>query len=121
MVRKKLADEEKLCRVVSVKLTPPDHAAWVAKVEASGLTSSEFFRKAVLTNRTKVTAAPTVDRDRLRLLSLHASLAATSETLIEAAVLDRDRRKVSSSDYMDLLRGLSGLLGVFREEVRRAG
>lgn len=121
MVRKKLAVEEKLSRVVSVKLTPPDHATWLAKVDASGLTSSEFFRKAVLTNRTQVNPVPKVDRSRLQLLSLYTGLAGSCEYLLSRAVLDRDRGLLTGTEYMALLGGLSSLLGAFREEVKRAG
>ncbi len=59
---------EQLEKVVSLRLTPTDHALWLSKVEASGQTRSEFFRSCVLGNKTEVTAKTKASADKLRLI-----------------------------------------------------
>lgn len=56
-----------LAKAISFRLSSEDYATWQEKVQASGLSASEFFRDAVLTNRTQVVAraAPSRDYDRL--------------------------------------------------------
>ena len=50
--------ELNLTTVRHFRLTPADAALWDKKVLASGMTSSAFFRRAVIENRTKVIAPP---------------------------------------------------------------
>ena len=57
-------------RTVSFRLTLPDHAAYLAKASAAGLKPSEFFRDAVLTNRTQVVARVQPSSDKRRLIYL---------------------------------------------------
>lgn len=66
---------DKLTRVVGLRLTEEDHAAFVAKVAASGMSQSEFLREAVLTNRTTVVARPlrTAFRERMLFLASKTS------------------------------------------------
>jgi len=59
---------EQLEKVVSLRLTPTDHALWLSKVEASGQTRSEFFRSCVLGNKTEVIAKTKASADKLRLI-----------------------------------------------------
>lgn len=59
-----------LAKPVSFRLAADDYAAWQEKVQASGLSASEFFREAVLANRTHVVARPKPSRDYDRLLYL---------------------------------------------------
>ena len=121
MARTKLSDDSKLCRVVSVKLTPPDHDQWIAKVNASGLSASEFFREGVLNNRTTIVQAPTVDVNHVRFLSIYVGLSSASEALIAQAINDRDQGRLGNKEYMGLLANLSGILGAFREGLKNAG
>lgn len=67
---RKPADGQKLTRPVSFRLTDADHAAYLAKVEASGLKPSEFFRECVLQNRTQVVARVPTSSDKRRMLFL---------------------------------------------------
>lgn len=57
-----------LGKAVSFRLPPGELATWQAKVEASGLTASEFFREAVVANRTQVVARARPSADQRRLL-----------------------------------------------------
>ena len=70
MTSKTKGEAEKLTRPVSFRLTAADHAAYLAKVEASGLKPSEFFRECVLQNRTQIVARPKASPERGRLLYL---------------------------------------------------
>lgn len=59
---------EQLEKVVSLRLTASDHELWLAKVNASGQTRSEFFRSCVLGNKTEVITKTKASVDKLRLI-----------------------------------------------------
>jgi hypothetical protein len=61
-------NDEALTKRVAFRLTPSDYAAYKAKFADSGLTASEFFREAVLTNRTEIVARPVVPDDGRKIL-----------------------------------------------------
>lgn len=75
LTRARLSDDQRveydakvgLTKVVSLRLADDDHAAYMAKVKASGMGRSAFFRECVLGNKTQVVARlkPSVDKDRL--------------------------------------------------------
>lgn len=71
MARPKKEAVEKLTEPVSFRLAKPDHAAFVAKVQASGMKESAFLRECVLGNKTQVVAKarPNVDTGRLLYLA----------------------------------------------------
>ncbi|RYG58117.1 MAG: plasmid mobilization relaxosome protein MobC, partial [Alphaproteobacteria bacterium] len=54
----------------SFRLTAADHAAYLAKVEASGLKPSVFFRDAVVQNKTQIVARVKSSPERGRLVYL---------------------------------------------------
>ena len=53
---------------IAFRLPEADRAAWLAKVQASGMTQSEFFREVVLTNRTAIQPRAVKSRDFERLI-----------------------------------------------------
>lgn len=57
-----------LTRRITYRVSEEDYATYLAKVNEAGMTASEFFRVAVLTNRTSVVARPKASIDRQRLL-----------------------------------------------------
>ena len=59
-----------LSKPVSFRLSEPDFLAYQEKVRASGLSASDFFRDAVLTNRTQIVARPKASGDKRRALYL---------------------------------------------------
>ncbi len=59
-----------LSKPVSFRLSEPDFLAYQEKVRASGLSASDFFRDAVLTNRTQIVARPKATADKHRALYL---------------------------------------------------
>lgn len=84
-----------LPRVVSLRLTQSEFAQLESKRSAAGFSRSEFFRQAVITNRTKVVERPrpTVDYRRLVFLFSKASnnlnqLAHRANSAHQAGLLD---------------------------------
>lgn len=65
-------DRPLLNRSVAFRLTDADHAAFLAKVKASGRKPSDFFRDCVLTNRTQIIARTPPSKDKKRLLFLYS-------------------------------------------------
>lgn len=69
MVRPRL-HAQGMSKPLSFRLAPPDRQVFDAKVKASGLTKSEFFRECVLTNATQVQARPALSAES-KLLAYH--------------------------------------------------
>ena len=68
MPRAKSNGGVRLGEPIAFRLSEADRAVYLENVAASGLTRSEFFRQAVLTNRTQGIARPKASDDRKRLL-----------------------------------------------------
>lgn len=102
-----------LAKPVSFRLTEADHAAYLAKVRSSGLTPSEFFRDAVLTNRTQVVA---VDREvRRQILFLVAKASNNLNQLAHRVHTDHVAGKVGEATYLSVLGELEALAAELRE------
>ncbi len=52
-----LKEKAPLAKPLAFRLTEEDHAVWVRKVAQSGLSASEFFRRAVIQNQSTVSPA----------------------------------------------------------------
>lgn len=109
MARPKKDDADLLSKTVSVALTEVDYAAWLGKVQASGLTKSAFFRDCVLTNRTQVVARPTASVDKTRLLYMANKAGNNINQLAHRANSDHQAGKVSEATYSALLFELQAL------------
>lgn len=109
MGRPKKDDSELLSKTVSVALTEADHAAWLAKVKASGLTRSEFFRDCVLTNRTHVVARPVASPDKIRLLFLANKASNNVNQVAHRANSDHQAGLISEATYSSILFELQAL------------
>jgi hypothetical protein len=66
--RRAMAAETQLAKRVGFRLTDAEHRAYLAKVESSGMSASEFFRDCVLTNRTRIVARQPLSNDKKRVL-----------------------------------------------------
>jgi hypothetical protein len=66
--RRPVAADTHLAKRVGFRLTDAEHRAYLQKVEASGMSASEFFRECVLTNRTRIMARQPVSSDRKRVM-----------------------------------------------------
>lgn len=109
MARPVKNEADRLTRTVSLALTEADHAAWLAKVKASGLTRSEFFRGCVLTNRTQVVARPKASADKTRLLYLASKASNNINQLAHRANADALAGVINESTYQSILYELQAL------------
>lgn len=98
-----------LAKSVSFRLPPAELAAWQAKVEASGLTASEFFRDLVLTNRTQVVARARPSADQTRLLYLVNKASNNLNQLAHRANADHQAGKITEATYSGILAELAAI------------
>ncbi|KWE97892.1 plasmid mobilization protein [Burkholderia ubonensis] len=99
---KKKGDEE-LGKTISCRLTPSQTQVYMAKVRASGLTSSEFLREAVIGNRTTIVAKPKASIDRKRVLFVFNKTSNNLNQLAHRANADHVSGKLSEASYLKLL------------------
>jgi hypothetical protein len=57
-----------LTKRITYRVSEEDYATYLAKVAEARMSASEFFREAVLKNRTSIVARPSLSIDRQRLL-----------------------------------------------------
>ena len=117
---RKPADGQKLTRPVSFRLTDADHAAYLAKVEASGLKPSEFFRECVLQNRTQVVARVPTSSDKRRLLYLFNKASNNINQLAHRANADHLAGVISEDTYTRILADLHGLAHYMKAALKDA-
>ena len=117
---RKPADGQKLTRPVSFRLTDADHAAYLAKVEASGLKPSEFFRECVLQNRTQVVARVPTSSDKRRLIYLFNKASNNINQLAHRANADHLAGVISEATYTRILAQLEMLARYMKSAVKDA-
>ncbi len=73
MARPTKEESEKLSMRVAFRVTPETHKAYLEKIRASGVSSSDFFRDHIMTNSTELIVQAPLSSDgksALRILSL---------------------------------------------------
>jgi len=103
MARPKKEKAEKLTEPVSFRLAKADHAAFVAKVEASGMKESAFLRDCVLNNKTQIVAKAKTSVDVTRLLYLCNKVSNNVNQLAHRVNTDHLAGKVNEATYESLL------------------
>jgi len=103
MPRRKSNDGAGLGKPIAFRLSEADRAAYLEKVARSGLTQSEFFRQAVLTNRTQVIARPVSSADRRRLLYIFNKTSNNLNQIAYRANSKHVRGQLSEATYEELL------------------
>jgi hypothetical protein len=103
MPRKKSSDGAGLGKPIAFRLSEADRAAYLEKVTRSGLTQSEFFRQAVLTNRTQVIARPSASPERRRLLYIFNQASNNLNRIAHRANSDHASGNLSEATYEQLL------------------
>jgi hypothetical protein len=88
---------------IAFRLPEPERVAWLAKVQASGMTPSEFFREVVLTNRTTVLARAPKDRNLERLIYHFNKAGNNLNQLTHRVHGDHLAGKTSQATYESLL------------------
>lgn len=117
MARPKKDEADRLTRTVSVALTETDYVAWLAKVQTSGLTRSEFFRECVLANRTQVVARLKASDDKTRLLYLANKASNNINQIAHRANADNLAGLASESTYRAILGELQALNQLLKASV----
>lgn len=84
---------------IAFRLPDQEREAWLAKVHASGLTQSEFFRRAVINNSTVVQAETQVSADVRRLVYLFQKAGNNINQLAHRAHGDRLAGKLNQATY----------------------
>lgn len=107
-------------RTVSFRLTLPDHAAYLAKASAAGVKPSEFFRDAVLTNRTQVVARVQPSSDKRRLIYLFNKASNNLNQLAHTANAAELAGTVTPATYVGILAELQTLADVMKKAIRDA-
>ena len=103
MPRKKSNDGAGLGKPIAFRLSEVDRAAYLEKVTRSGLTQSEFFRQAVLTNRTQVIARPSASPERRRLLYIFNQASNNLNQIAHRANADHVSGNLSEATYEQVL------------------
>ncbi len=92
-----------LGKPIAFRLSEADREAYLAKVAASGLTQSEFFRQAVLMNRTQVVARPKASVDRKRLLYIVSKTSNNLNQVAHRANTENVKGTLSEKTYEQIL------------------
>ncbi|MCP1175651.1 plasmid mobilization protein [Ralstonia chuxiongensis] len=95
--------ESGLSKPLSFRLPVAEREAYLSKAKAAGLSPSEFFRQAVLTNRTEVVASLKATPHRERLLFIFGKTSRDIEQLARQACDDHERGALSEEAYMRML------------------
>lgn len=106
---------EQLECVVSLRLTPSDHAEWLAKVKASGQTRSEFFRSCVLGNRTEVIAKTPASADKMLLLYLYNKSSNNINQIAHSANLAYYNGVLDEALFVELLREIRAISRMLKQ------
>src|SRR5690606_23446774 len=110
----------RLDQTISLRLTTSDFAVWNAKVLESGLTASEFFRNAVIQNRTTVRASNAPTQDKKQLDFLVSKISNNINQLARRANEDNLKGILSQSTYRRLLETLLKIMNILKDEVSDA-
>lgn len=108
---------EQLEKVVSLRLTPTDHEVWLAKVEASGQTRSEFFRSCVLGNKTEVIAKVPASADKLRLIWYYNKASNNLNQLAWSAHLTRKRGLLDEKAFEQVMGHLNTISELMQQGI----
>lgn len=113
-------EADKLTRPVSFRLKAADHAAYLAKVEASGMRPSAFFRDAVLANKTQVVARARANPTRARMVYLMNKASNNLNQLAHRVNADHLAGVVSQATYTSILAELQILAKSMQAVVKDA-
>lgn len=118
--KKKTAAKEKLTKPVSFRLTAADHSAYLEKVEASGMKSSEFFRDCVLGNKTQVIARPKASVEKDQIIYLFNKASNNMNQLAYKANAAHLAGSVSEATYAEILAEIQTLAHLMKAIIKNA-
>ena len=111
---------EALTKLFSVRLPESEYRTWQAKVQESGLSASEFFRQAVLANRTRIAPYRKPSPDIRRMLFLMNKTSNNINQLAHRAHVDHMAGVLSESIYTRILQDLETISRYVKAMVDRA-
>ena len=107
-------------RTVSFRLAHPDHAAYLAKAKAAGVKPSDFFRDAVLNNKTQIVARTPPSSDKRRLIYLFNKASNNLNQLAHTANAAELAGTVTPATYAGILAELQTLADSMKKAIRDA-
>jgi len=93
----------------SFRLSKTDAEALKNKIEAAGLTKSEFIREYVLKNKTSVVARTSASQDKLKLIQLFNKAGNNINQLARSANIAHKSGRLSEETYLGILKELQHL------------
>jgi len=102
-MRRTKPDDGGLTRSIAFRVTQEVFEAYIAKVHASGISRSKFFRDAVLSNRTTVIARPRASGDKQRLLYLVNKASNNLNQVAHRAHTDHGSGSLDEAAYREIL------------------
>jgi len=111
---------EGLSRPVSFRLAEPDFQVYQEKVEASGLSASDFFRECVLTNKTQVVSRRKITADQKHLLYLVNKTSNNINQLAHRANTEHLAGKLSVQTFESILSNLEVISHSLKAAVNHA-
>ncbi|GCB06670.1 plasmid mobilization relaxosome protein MobC [Ralstonia sp. SET104] len=109
MARPPKSERGNLTKTVAFRLIEDDYAAYRAKVAASGMEQSEFFREHVLNNTTQVIARPVASADSKRAVFLLQKASNNINQLAHRANADHLAGVLSENTFAAILAQLERL------------
>lgn len=110
-------ESEPLTRVMSFRLTEPDHEQYLVRIKSSGLSRSEFFRECVLNNKTEVIAKIPASANKLRLLFLYNKASNNINQLAYRVHYAYHQGRIDESMFANVFKELSELKRLMRDGV----
>lgn len=111
---------EALAKPCSFRLTESEYRTWQQKVQESGLSASEFFRQAVLANKTRIAPYRKPSPDLRRMLMLMNKTSNNINQLAHRANADYLAGVLSESTYAGILDNLETISRYVKAMVDRA-
>jgi hypothetical protein len=99
-------NKEKLSHQISFRLTTSEHNVFMQKVIASGLTSSDFFRDAVLKNKTTINAVAHLTDEGRELIRYFRAASNNINQIARRCNLDNKKGILNETSYKTLLQSL---------------
>lgn len=109
MPRPTKAEADSLTQRINFRLTERDHDAFKARVTASGLTESGFFRECVLTNKTEVIAKERRTDEQEKILFIVRKASNNINQIAHRLHSDSLAEKIDEATYIATLENLQQL------------
>ncbi|GAB6091220.1 plasmid mobilization protein [Spirochaeta dissipatitropha] len=103
MARPKKTAHNKLDCSVCVRLSREEYDRWKAKVAESGLSTSEFFRQAIIHNRSSVRAQRKITKEQRSRIYLYSKASNNMNQLAHRANRDHLRGLLDAETYHSIL------------------